>query len=164
MKTSALIWAALAIGVAAIPARAADDTVIARLAMCQDSWADWNKSNPVQMKAYIDHIRAGFTPHGNDPYFLPKGNTSVFGLHVTQIFPQSIGMGVGFSLNVATPFDKVRPIVEKILGKKLGKCEASDNMRSCEVEIAPERTFTVLAGDPPDNNGTLIGCYYFYEK
>jgi len=43
------------------------------------------------------------------------------------------------------------------------KCEASDGMHSCELDIAPQRTFTLMAADS-DPRHTLVGCYYYYEK
>ena len=36
-------------------------------------------------------------------------------------------------------------------------------MHSCELEIANQRTFTLMAEDATKNR-TLVGCYYFYEK
>jgi hypothetical protein len=54
--------------------------------------------------------------------------------------------------------------VETIAGKKLAHCESSDNMKSCDLQIADQRTVTLMASDPPDKSGTLVGCYYFYEK
>jgi hypothetical protein len=164
MKIASLAGVTLALSFALVPARAADDPGLARMATCRDSWFDWSKSDPVQMKKFVDHIRTGFTPHDNDPYFLPKAETSIMGLHVTQVYPESVGMGVGFSLIVDAPFDKTRKIFEKALGKPLGKCEASDGMNACELPIAEKRDFTLMAEDSPKSTTTLVGCYYFYEK
>ena len=158
------ILAALALVFAAAPAHAADDAALARMASCQDSWLDWSKNDPAKMKAFVDHIRAGFAPHDNDPYFLPKAETSVMGVHVSQVFPQSVGMGVGFSLTVDAPFDKARKLFAKALGKPLVKCDSSDGMKSCELEIADKRTFTLMAEDSPKATQTLAGCFYLYEK
>ena len=116
------------------------------------------------MKAFADLVHAQFVPHGNDPFALPKGNISVLGLRVTQAFPESVGMGVGFSLTVDAMFDDARKAVEKALGKPLGKCETGDGMRSCELEIASQRNVTLMAEDKPGARNALIGCYYFYEK
>ena len=145
------------------PALAADDVMLTRLATCQDSWLNW-KNDPVQTKKFIDHIGAEFTPHNNDPYFLPKGNISVLGLHVAQAFPQSVGMGLGFSLTVDAPFDKARKVFEKALGKPLKDCETGEDMRTCGLQIAEQRTVTVMAEDNPKSTQTLVGCYYYYEK
>ena len=73
-------------------------------------------------------------------------------------------MGVGFSVVVDAPFDKARKVFEKALRKTLEKCEASDNMHSCELDIAEKRTFTLMAEDNPNAAKTLVGCYYYYEK
>ncbi len=164
MKTLSIAAVLIALSLMAAPVRAADDAGLVRMATCQDSWLDWNKSDPVQLKKFVDHIRAGFTPHDNDPYWLPKADTSILGLHIAQIFPQSVGMGVGFSLTVNAPFDTTRKVLEKSLGKKLGKCETGDGMRMCELDIAEQRTVTLMAGDDPKSTQTLVGCYYLYEK
>jgi hypothetical protein len=154
----------LALAMLLCPALAADDDALARMALCKDSWVDWSKSDPAKMKAFADGFRAQFTPHDNDPFALPKGNISVMGFHVSQGFPESVGMGVGFSLTLDAMFDDARKAVEKALGKPLGKCESSDGMKSCELEIAPQRTVTLMAEDKPGAKETLVGCYYFYEK
>jgi hypothetical protein len=164
VKPIVLASAALAIFAVILPVSAADDAGLTRMALCQDSWVDWSKSDPARLKVFAEHIRAAFSPHANDPYMLPKANVSVAGLRVVEAFPDSVGMGVGFSLTVDAPFDATREVMEKALGKTLQKCETSDGMRSCELEIAEQRTFTLMAGDDPKSRQTLIGCYYYYEK
>ena len=164
MKIALLAGATLALSFVFVPAQAADDPGLARMTMCQDSWFDWQKSDPAALKKFVDRIRTGFSPHDNDPYVLPKAETSIMGLHVTQVYPESVGMGVGFSLIVDAPFDKARKIFEKALGRPLGKCDASDGMKMCELDIAEKRDFTLMAEDSPKSTTTLVGCYYFYEK
>jgi len=164
MRISALAGAAMALSAIVPPVSAADDAGLTRMALCQDSWVEWGKGDPARFKVFAEHIHAAFTPHGNDPYMLPKTNVSVLGLHVAQAFPESIGMGVGFSLTVDAPFDATRKVMEKALGKTLKHCEASDGMKTCELEIAAQRTVTAMAGDDPKSHQTLIGCYYYYEK
>jgi hypothetical protein len=156
--------AAMALLCAAVPARAADDVPITRMATCQDSWLDWSHSDQMQMRKFVEYIRAGYTPHGNDPYILPKANVTIAGMHVSQVFPQSIGMALGFSVSVDVPFDKARAALEKIAGKKLGQCENSDGMKTCALQIAAQRTITAMAVDGQKPEQTLIGCYYYYEK
>jgi hypothetical protein len=148
----------------AFPASAADDTALTRMTLCQDSWLDWSKSDPARMTAFVGQVRAQFVPHGNDPYMLPKAKVSVAGLRVLQAFPQSVGMGVGFSLTVDAGFDDARKAVEKALGKTLSHCESSDGMKDCEFEVAPQRTITLMAEDTPKSRQTLVGCYYLYER
>ena len=164
MKTALWAWA-LVVPLAAIaPARAGDVSSIERMATCQDSWLDWSKNDPVRMKAFGDAFRADFSRSANDPYFVPKTPKTVAGLHVTQVFPDSVGMGVGFSVTVDAPFDQARKSLEKTLGKPLGKCETGDGMRTCGREVAEQRTLTLMADDNPKSATTLIGCYYYYEK
>jgi len=164
MKSRSLAGALLALQLAVAPARAADDAVIARLATCQDSWLDWHTADPAAQQEFVDRFRADFSRSGNDPFWTPKSAKSILGLRVLQAFPESVGMGVGFSVTVDAPFDTARTSLEKTVGKKLAKCETSDGMRSCELEIAEKRTLMLMSADDPKAGETLVGCYYFYEK
>ena len=163
-KISSLTIIGFVLLVAIVPARAADDASIARLATCQDSWLDWQTSDPARLKRLGDYLHANFAPSGNDPFIVPKTVLSIDGLRIAQVFPDSVGMGVGFSLTVDAPFDKARKVFEKALGKSLTKCDASDDMKSCELQIAEKRDFMLMAEDSPKATQTLVGCYYFYEK
>lgn len=156
--------AALALSLAFVPARAADDAALTRMALCQDSWLDWTKTDPARFEAFRGHFMSAFSPHDNDPYMLPKASVSVVGLRVAQAFPASVGMGVGFSLTVDATFDNARKAVEKALGRKLAHCESGEGMKTCALEIAPQRTVMLMAPDDPKGHQTLIGCYYYYEK
>ncbi len=164
MRSRALSLGALALAVFVRPVAAADDEALARMALCKDSWVEWSKSEPAKMKAFAGRFRSQFVPHGNDPFTLPKANVSVIGMRVTQAFPESVGMGVGFSLTVDATFDDARKAVEKALGRPLQKCEAGEDMRTCALEIAPQRTIMLMSEDKPGAKDTLLGCYYFYEK
>jgi hypothetical protein len=155
---------ALALGFLLTPAFAADDDALTRMALCGDSWVDWSKTNPAKLKAFGDRFRGQFSRHDNDPYALPKKPVSVLAFRVLQAFPESVGMGVGFSLTVDATFDETRRAVEKSVGKTLQHCESGEDMKTCELSIAPQRTITLLAEDKSDAHRTLIGCYYFYEK
>jgi hypothetical protein len=163
MRHRAWAGALIALPLAIVPAHAADDVPITRLATCQDSWLDW-KDDPAKVKAFGDHLRPLFAPHDNDPYWLPKQNVTIASMHVSQVFPQSVGMALGFSATVDVPFEKARTAVEKISGKKLTQCENSDGMKTCGLQIAEKRTITVMAVDGQKPEQTLIGCYYYYEK
>jgi hypothetical protein len=164
MKISYLVLAGIFLQGIAVPVRAADDPTIERLATCRDSWRDMQKSDPAGLKKIGDHLNADFSPSGNDPFIVPKKNLSIAGLRVKQVFPNSVGMGVGFSVTVTGRFDETRKAIEKRLGKRLGHCETGDDMRMCELEIAKERTVTLMAEDSPKATETLVGCYYLYEK
>jgi hypothetical protein len=164
MKRLVLVAAALAMFAAALPASAADDDVLTRMALCKDSWLEWSKGDPARFKTFAEHVKANFASHGNDPFALPKAKVTVAGLAVTQAFPDSVGMGVGFSLTVDATFDDTRKAVEKALGKALAHCESDEGMRSCELAIAPQRSVMLMADDKPGSRQTLVGCYYLYEK
>jgi len=88
----------------------------------------------------------------------------VNGLNLTQVFPGSLGMGVGFSVLVDATFDVARQAVERDLGKPMDDCREGDGMHTCELSIAEQRTVILLSEDPPNDKTTLIGCYYYYEK
>lgn len=159
-------WLAGAVAVllgAAAAVQAAEDAGIARMAACQDSWRDWEKSAPDKLKALAEHFRASYTPHGNDPYYLPKAPTTIAGLKVLQLYPGSVGMGVGLSVLVDATFDKAKKTFEDVTGKTIVKCEASEGTRGCELAIAQERTFMLMTADNAPTQ-TLVGCFYLYEK
>jgi hypothetical protein len=83
----------------------------------------------------------------------------------TQVYPESVGMGVGFSVMVGANFEQTKKRLEQKIGKPLNKCEPpSDNMRTCELTIGPKKTLLLVAEDPPKTTTTLFGCYYFYAK
>jgi hypothetical protein len=151
--------------VAVTPACAADNLSIERLATCQDSWLDWKESNPVQQKKFAASFQSDFLRKEKDPFFIPKSNQTVIGLPVAQVFPERIGMAVGFSVVVNANFDRTRTTLAKKIGKSFSKCEPpSDNMRTCELEIGEKKTILLMAEDNVKSKTTLLGCYYFYAK
>jgi hypothetical protein len=164
MKIYTIAGGVLALGILFSPAFSGEDHALARMALCKDSWAEWQKSDPAKLKVFGDGFRAQFSSHENDPYFLPKTKVSVMDMDVTQAFPGSVGMGVGLSLTVDATFEDARKALETALGKKLQKCDSGEGMRNCELGIAPQRTVMLMSDDKPGSRHTLIGCYYFYEK
>lgn len=164
MKRVWLAGLSVALLVGIVPARGADDPRVENLALCRDSWVDWKKTDPAKMESYVTFVRLSLTHNGNDPFAVPKSAMSIGGMSIKQVFPDSVGMGVGFSVLVDAKFDVAKPAFEKKLGKKLGKCETGDGMQACELPIAEQRTVTLMSGVPPNDTTTLIGCYYFYEK
>jgi len=149
---------------AIVPARAAEDESLARMAMCKDSWFDMQTKDPAQLQKFGAHLRSEFSQHGDDAFVVPNASVSIAGLPVSQLFPNSVGMGVGFSVTVDAPFDQARRTIEKAFGKPLAKCETGDGMRSCASQVAEKRTLMLMAEDDPKAAKTLVGCYYFYEK
>lgn len=96
----------------AAPARA-DDPAIERLATCQDSWFEWKSSGPARLQSFINRFRAEFLPTGHGGAFTPKSSQTVAGLPVAQVYPESVGMGVGFSVIVNATFDTTKATLEK---------------------------------------------------
>jgi len=97
------------------------ETAIERLATCQDSWRDW-KDDPAQSKRVGELFTTSFEQSGKDGSFAPKDKVQVVGLPVMLVYPESVGMGVGFSVVLDAAFDTAREHVEKTLGKKLTGC------------------------------------------
>lgn len=144
-------------------AQAADDLIIERMATCQDSWLDW-KNDPAGLKKLSASIRSSFLQKQGAPFLVPKSKQTVVGLPVVQLFPDNIGMAVGFSVIVDANFETTRKSLEKKIGKAFKKCETDDNMQSCELEIGEHKTITLMAEENVISKTTLIGCYYYYEK
>ena len=151
--------------VTAAAARAADNLGIERLAICQDSWLDWQWRNPAQLAKFIEDFRSAFLQKKDtDAFLVPKLSQTVVGLPVAQVFPESVGMAVGFSVVVNANFDKTKATLERKIGKAL-KCERpSDNMRTCSLELAEKKTIVLMAEDNPKSMTALFGCYYLYAK
>jgi hypothetical protein len=146
-------------------ADAADNLGIERLATCQDSGLDWKASDPARLKRFVDSFQSDFSHKGNDAFFVPRSSQTVAGLPLAQVFPESIGMAVGFSVMVNANFDKTKTSLEGKIGKSFKKCEPpSDNMRTCELTIGEKKTILLMAEDNPKSGTALFGCYYFYEK
>ena len=150
---------------AVTPAYAADNPILERLATCQDSWFEWKSSDPARLQQFVAGFQSDFSRKERDPFFVPKSSQTVAGLPVTQVYPESVGMGVGFSVMVGANFDQTKKRLEQKIGKPLNKCEPpSDNMRTCELTIGPKKTLLLVAEENPKSTTTLFGCYYFYAK
>jgi len=163
-KTSLIPLAlAAALLLAALPARAADEPNLERLATCQDSWLDW-KDNPALRNKFAEGIRAGYNPKEGTAFFKPKSPKTVLGLPVTEVAPDSIGMAVGFSVVVSADFDTVKRGIETQVGKTLKNCDSAEGMKTCELELAPKKTIMLLAEGKGTAKSTLMGCAYYYEK
>lgn len=150
----------LAFSLATTPAA---DNLIGDLALCRESWLEWKTHDPARLESTASYLRSAFT-RGDDGALAPKAEMSVAGMKVAKVLPDSVGMGVGFSVLVEAPFDFTRRAVERELGRPINDCDASDGTRSCELEVGPQRTVTVAADFPQRSRATLIGCYYYYEK
>ncbi len=144
-------------------AQAADNRLLLQLATCEESWMDWRKSSPK-----IDDFRKLFTEDfkqkDRDPGFAPLKPVSILGHTIAEGYPQSVGMGVGFSVLVDAEFDKVKASLEKQVGKTIGACSKEGDSRNCEHKIGEKKTLVLFEGGRGKNAKTLFGCYYFYAK
>lgn len=82
---------------------------------------------------------------------------------MTQVYPQSVGMGVGFSMVIDTGFAQARAAVEQQLGKPM-TCTTGDGMRACEARIGEKKTAMLITGQNGNAKSSLVGCYYFYQQ
>jgi len=148
------------------PARAADDALLQRMSLCQDSWLDW-KDDEARVKRYVTEVESRFTHGARGAGLTPKAPTRAFGLPVAQLFPQNVGMALGFSVMVDADFAQTRRALEGRLGRTM-TCENSEEGRGCELRIGPKKTVVLMsdgdakAGQTPKQ--TLLGCYYYYER
>jgi hypothetical protein len=93
-----------------------------------------------------------------------SGTVTFLGFPVFELTPDSAGMGVGFTVTVKAPIDKVRKSFETALGKTLKGCESSDGLTTCSLQLAPKRTALLVSPTNKPEVGTLAGCYYEYQK
>jgi hypothetical protein len=135
-----------------------------RLATCRDSWFEW-KDDQARMTALVAGLHAAYhQQQDTDAFVVPDKKTTLLGLPVLRVFPSSIGMGVGFSVMVGGSFDAAKRAVEGAINKPLGKCETSDEMRTCGLEIAEKKSLLLLGDSSGKSHEVLVGCFYFYEK
>ncbi|HEX4328694.1 MAG TPA: hypothetical protein VH105_17895 [Burkholderiales bacterium] len=153
------------LGLTFLTAHAADTLDLDRLATCQESWQAW-KTDQARMSSMGQSLNADYARKDADdgPYFAPKGAKTLLGMPVVQLYPASVGMGVGFSVVVGSGFEAGRASVEKAVGKPLKQCESSDGMKSCELELGPQKTVVIMAADKGGTRKTLVGCMYYYAK
>lgn len=162
MKTSTLTAVTLlASVVSAHPAHAADEPQLQRLALCQDSWLDW-KDDEAHMQRYAGHFEQRYDRSPEGDAFVPKAPLRLLGRPVHQVHPQSVGMGVGFSLVLGADFAQARAAVEQQLGKAM-VCATSEGVRSCELKLGPKKTVLLMTGQNGQAKTSLLGCYYFYQ-
>jgi hypothetical protein len=165
MKTITLAVASFAlIALSCTPwlTHAADDPSLLRLSTCQDSWLEWKNDEP-RMTRFAAVFESQFTRDDQNASFVPKSSMTLLGYPVVQVFPQSVGMGLGFSVVVNAPYAQVRQGFEKQLGKPM-KCAVSEGTNACELSLGDKKTAMLMASDKPDAKATLVGCYYYYEK
>jgi hypothetical protein len=144
-------------------AQAAENKLLLQLATCEESWMDWGKSSPK-----VDDFRKLFTEDfkrkDRDPGFTPLKPASILGFNITEAYPESVGMGVGFSVLVEAEYDKMKGSLEKQVGKTISACGKEGDSRSCEHKIGEKKTLVLFESGRGKSAKTLFGCYYFYAK
>ena len=154
----------LALGLSsALSVQATENSNLLKMTTCQDSWLDW-KQDPAKLENFRMELESRFKQNGNDGSYAPNKATTLLGQKVSLVYPQSVGMGLGYSVMVEAGFDSVRKSLEKQIGKPLGQCGVADGMKSCEHKIAEKKTIVLMEGIRGKNPQTLLGCYYYYEK
>jgi hypothetical protein len=150
--------------VAVSPAWTADILTLERLATCQDSWLERKSGDPARFQQFVDGFKTDFSPERFGAA-VPRTSLAIVGLPVARVFPESIGMGVGFSVLVDASFDDTRKRLEQATGKPFDHCEApSDGMRVCGREISEKKTLLMMTPVDAKPAQTLFGCFYFYLK
>ncbi|MEO5629041.1 MAG: hypothetical protein ABIQ62_04645 [Thermomonas sp.] len=144
------------------PGNEAEETYLGKLATCEESWFNW-KEDDRRMRQYLNRFDANFTRSEEEPALLPKSPGNVLGFPLVKVYPQSVGMGLGFSVQLGGPFANIRSEVEHRLGKPLA-CESSDGMTSCGVELGENKSLTLTAFGNAADAINLLGCFYYYEK
>ena len=147
----------------ALAAPAPEPKQLVALATCQESWLDFQAA-PAKGEAMRQLIEADYSADPKGAGMAPKTKATLLGLPITQLFPDSAGMAVGFSVSVEGKFADVKTRLEKQLGYKLEHCESDDEMTTCEHQIAEKKTIAMVADGKGDLPETLVGCVYYYEK
>lgn len=140
---------------------AAGEPVLSRLATCQDTWSGWQEGDP-RMDRYVAFFENGYTRDDDAASFTPKAPTTSMGFSVTNVFPQSVGMGVGFSVTLVGGYAQIQMAVESELKQPMD-CSTSDGMKSCVVGLAADRIVMLTSADNGAAPSSLLGCFYRYD-
>lgn len=144
-------------------AQTKDNVGVLRLLTCQDSRLEW-KDVPVKKQKFVDELKANFKQNKRDGSFVPIKPMSILGHEIVQLFPQSVGMGVGYSVIVSASFAATKASLEKQMGKSFDRCEAASEGKSCGRELAKLKTVMLMEGSRGNDPTTVFGCYYLSEK
>lgn len=163
----ALVVAALVgtLAAGAQPAEAATELppLLQKLASCEDSWLDW-KRDETRMRAFGEVLMAHFRRDEKRRVWVPLRPLHYLGAEVSELTPQSVGMGLGFGVTLKAPMASLREGFEQAVGRKLGDCNSSDGLTSCGAELAQRKTAMMVSPTAKPQVGTLVGCYYYYEQ
>jgi hypothetical protein len=155
----------LAVGVATSTAADAAELnpVLTRLATCEDSWLDWRRDE-ASMRRFGEQLMAQFKLDEKRRVWVPKGTVTWLGHEVSEITPESVGMGLGFAVLLKTTHQVARPAYERAMGRTLERCENGDGMHSCELKLAEKKTAVMMSPTRKPELGTMLGCYYYYQQ
>lgn len=140
----------------------ANEAQLLRLATCQDSWLEW-KTEPGRLQRFATELHRRYTLKPKSPAMTPNAPAKLLGFQVQQLFPDSVGMGVGFSVQLQADFKQARQRFEELLGRPM-QCEGGDGMLSCELPLGEKKTALLVKSDSGPSKSTLLGCYYFYQQ
>lgn len=144
-------------------ANADDNKSILELATCQQSWLDWRQEH-ARIKGFSAMLNANFKFNERENYFYPLRDATFLGHKISRVYPDTVGMGVGFSVVVDAGIDAIKPSFEKAVGKQFGSCSKEEGALSCELRIGEKKTVFLMETGREPTPQTLAGCYYYYEK
>lgn len=164
MNFAHLFLAAAAMSSAAAASRDTDpeEHFLGQMATCQQSWFEW-KDDDARMTQYMDRFTARFAAIEDEPAYLPKAALQTLGFPVIKVYPQSVGMGVGFSLQLAGQTDAIRREVEQRIGHPL-ECSTEDGMTSCGTELGENKTLVLMTSGAGVDAVHQLGCFYLYQN
>lgn len=157
----------LCLGTAALatPAEAVEpNDSLQRMVTCQDSWLEFER-DPRRAERIIDVLETHFRPNGRPSMLVPRNGAKLMGYPIVDITPENVGIGLGFGVTVKAPLEEVRKSYETALGRKMNECKREEEgMTVCTVEIARQKTAMLITPTKRPEVGTLMGCFYKYER
>lgn len=88
------------------------------MATCQDSWLDWVPGSG-QSEKFVRSLKQSFAQKAEANAYTPLRPTTYLGCQITAVQPESVGMALGFSLAVDTPFGDMKKAIEGHMKKPL---------------------------------------------
>ena len=122
------------------------------------------RDDPVRAQKFAEVIKTHFVQPDRAAILKPRQPMTWLGQPVIEITPQNLGIGLGFAVTVKAVSDAVKPAYEKLVGQGLANCGNSEGLLTCDHQIATQRTAMLMAPLTKPERGTLLGCFYFYEK
>lgn len=130
---------------------------------CQDSWLDW-KDDPVRAERFIETLDRHFYREERRRVLIPREPVQLMGHAVIEVTPQNAGIGLGFAVTVKAPLDKVRQSYETAIDATMSRCGQHDALTLCTKPIAERKTAMLASPTARPEIGTVMGCFYFYQK